>query len=41
MNNNNTYSFVNNEGIIPTKDYQQWLKNLKARYRSAQTKASK
>lgn len=40
MNNDNTPSFVNNEGIIPTRDYLQWLKSLKARYRSAQAKAS-
>lgn len=40
MNNEIKPTFVNNEGLIPTEDYQQWLKSLKSRYRSAQTKAS-
>lgn len=33
-------TFVNNEGIVPSTDYQKWLKSLKARYRSAQAKAA-
>lgn len=33
-------SFVSNDSILPPKDYQQWLKSLKVRYRSAQTKAA-
>lgn len=40
MSNDNIPSFVTNEGIVPSAEYLQWLKSLKARYRSAQAKAS-
>lgn len=40
MDNNIKPTFTNNGGIIPPEDYRKWLKGLKARFRSAQAKAS-
>lgn len=33
-------TFINNQGLMPKADYLQWLQSLKARYRTAQTKAA-
>lgn len=40
MSNDIKPTFINNGGLIPPAKYQKWLKSLKSRYRSAQTKAS-
>lgn len=40
--NNDTYSpfFVNRDGMAPSKDYIQWIADLKQRYRKAQIRAA-
>lgn len=33
-------TIISNDGVMPSLDYQKWLKSLKSRYRSAQAKAA-